>query len=65
MLFNTSNFSWDSSVGIATGYGLLGLKVGVRIPVELRFFFSPRRPERFWGTSSLLSNGYRELFPRG
>jgi len=25
----------------------------------------PPRPDRLWGTSSLLSNGYRRLFPWG
>jgi hypothetical protein len=24
-----------------------------------RFFSSPQRPEKFWGPSSLISNGYR------
>jgi hypothetical protein len=30
-----------------------------------RFFSSPLRPDRFWGTPSLLSNGHRGFFPRG
>jgi hypothetical protein len=51
-----------SVVGIATGYGLDG-GVGVRIPVGSRIFFSPSRPDRFWGSHNLLSNGYRGLFP--
>jgi hypothetical protein len=29
----------DSSVGIATGYGLDGREVGVRVPVAARVFF--------------------------
>jgi hypothetical protein len=36
----------DSSVGIATGYGLEGRGVGVRVPVVSRLFSSPRRPEQ-------------------
>jgi len=28
------------------------------------FFFSPPRPDRFWGSPSLLSNGYRGCFSR-
>jgi hypothetical protein len=29
------------------------------------FFSSPPRPERLWGSRSLLSNGYQRLFPWG
>jgi hypothetical protein len=43
----------DSAVGIATGYGL----DGVRVPVGSRIFSSPRRPDRLWGRPNLLSNG--------
>jgi hypothetical protein len=55
----------DSSVGIATGYGLDGRGVRVRVPVGARLFSSPRRADRFWGLPSLLSNGYRGSFPGG
>jgi hypothetical protein len=48
----------DSSVGIATGYGLDDKGVGVRVPVGARIFNSPCRPDRLWGPASLLSNGY-------
>jgi hypothetical protein len=48
-----------------TGYGLDGRGVAVRAPVEARFFYSPHHPDQLWGTSSLLSNGYQGLFPRG
>jgi hypothetical protein len=53
-------WSWESSVGIATGYGL-----NDRVPVGSRIFSFPCRPDRLWGSSNLLSNGYRGLFPRG
>jgi hypothetical protein len=56
-------YSRDSAVGIATGYELEGRGVGVRVPVWARFFFSPRRSDRLWGPPSLLSSGYRRLFP--
>jgi hypothetical protein len=51
----------DSVVGTATGYGLDDRGAGVRVPVESKVFFSPRRPNRFWGPL----NGYRGFFPRG
>jgi hypothetical protein len=37
---------------------------GVRVPVGSRIFTSPYCSDRLWGTLSLLSNGYRGLFPR-
>jgi hypothetical protein len=51
----------DSSVGIATGYGLNGRDVELRVNKNLE----SSRPDLFWGTPSLLSNGHRGLFPRG
>jgi hypothetical protein len=51
--------SRDSSVGIATGYGLDDRGVGVRVPVGARFFSSPRCPDRFWSLPSFLSYGYQ------
>jgi hypothetical protein len=52
-------------VGIATGYGLDDQGVGVRVPVGARIFSSQRRPNLLWAPLSLISSGYRGLFPRG
>jgi hypothetical protein len=41
-----------------------GQGVGFRVPVGSRTSLFPRRPDRFWGPPNILSNGYRELFPR-
>jgi hypothetical protein len=46
--------SRDSSVGIATGYGLDDRGGGVRVPVGSRIFTSPYRPDRLWGPPNLL-----------
>jgi hypothetical protein len=46
----------DSSVGIATVCGLDGPS---SFPGCARFFSSPERPDRLWGTPKVLSNGYR------
>jgi hypothetical protein len=51
------------AVGIATGYGLTGQRVGVRVPVEVRIFTSPSRPDRLWGPPNLLFNEYGDSFP--
>jgi hypothetical protein len=57
--------SRDGVVGIATGYWLDDWWVGARVPIGSRIFSSPSRPDRLWGPSNLLYNGYRGLFPRG
>jgi hypothetical protein len=57
------NVSRDSSVGIATGYGL---DVGGSIPGRgNRFFATPQIPDHIWSPPSLLSDGERSLFTRG
>jgi hypothetical protein len=55
--------SRDSAVGIATGYGLEDRGVGIRVPVGSRIFFPPNRPDRLWGSPSLVSNGYCGFSP--
>jgi hypothetical protein len=49
--------------GIETGYGLDDRGVGDRVPVSSRIFNSLYRSDPLWGTTNLLSNGYRESFP--
>jgi hypothetical protein len=55
------------TIGIALGYGLddRGSRAGFPAGAG-EFFSSPPRPERLWGPSSLLSNGYQGgSFPGG
>jgi hypothetical protein len=49
-----------SAVGISTGRP----RVGFRVPVGSTIFTFPYRPYRLSDPSSLLSNGYRGIFPR-
>jgi hypothetical protein len=45
--FNAITGSRNSAVGMETGYGLNERGVGIRVPVEIIFYFPPRRPCRF------------------
>jgi hypothetical protein len=42
----------------------MGWKAWLPIPAGARFVFIPQRLGRLWGPPTLLSNGYRERFPR-
>jgi hypothetical protein len=48
----------------ATDYGVVDQGVRFRVPVRSRILFSPCRPDRFWGPTSL-SNRYQKLFSPG
>jgi hypothetical protein len=52
-------YKHGSAVSIATGYGLDRRGVEILVPVVARFFSSPHRPDRFWGSPSLQCDGYR------
>jgi hypothetical protein len=59
---NSVNAIWDTSFGIATGYGLDGRG---SIPESGKKFFStPQRPERHSGPPNPISNGYQVFSPR-
>jgi hypothetical protein len=54
--------SWNSAVGVATGYELNDQEFGVRDSVGSRIFTSAFCPYWPWGPPSLLCNGYWALF---
>jgi hypothetical protein len=53
----------DSAIGIATGYWLDDIRVGVRVPGRSRIFISPWPPDEFWGPLNILSHGHRWFLP--
>jgi hypothetical protein len=50
--------SRDSSVGIATDYGLDDRMTGVRIPTGLGIFLFGTLPDRLWGPPSPVRSRY-------
>jgi hypothetical protein len=56
--------SWDSVVGITTGYRLDDKGVGVQVPVRSKIFSPPSHPDWLWGSPSLLSNENQGLYPQ-
>jgi hypothetical protein len=63
------NWSRDSAIGIADGYGMDGLGVGFRVPVGAKFFSSSSPPDEFFGPPNYiiyvgaLTNFWLLLFP--
>jgi hypothetical protein len=56
----TTLMSWDNTVVTATGYRPDRQEVGVSVLIKA-IFFSSHCSDWFWGTPSLLSNGYQRL----
>jgi hypothetical protein len=55
-LSDTYSRSRRDSESVATGYGLGGGVVGVRVPRESRILYSSSRPDRLWGPPNLRPN---------
>jgi hypothetical protein len=58
-------FNLHSAVSMATGYELNDGGVAVRVPLEVRFSSSPRRPDRFWGPAASYPMDVGDSFPKG
>jgi hypothetical protein len=54
-----------SSVSLVSDYGLDDREIGVRSLAGAKDFSSSLCPDRHWGPTSLLYNGYRGSFPPG
>jgi hypothetical protein len=63
ILLYFSKICYNVRTGIATGYRLGSRRVGVRVPVGVRFFSSSVHTDQFCGPPCLLSSGYRGFFP--
>jgi hypothetical protein len=65
---NMAHMSSSVRAGIAQSVERLATGWPARCQFEselgANIFTSPRRPDRIWGPSSLLSKGYRRIFPR-
>jgi hypothetical protein len=60
LLTQSNVVSRDNPVGIATGYGLDGIGVGVRVSLLQMIFVSPQRPDRLQGSPRLLTSGVNQ-----
>jgi hypothetical protein len=54
-----------SAVGIATGYGMDDIWLGIRVPVGSGIFTALYRPDRLWTHAAFLPTGMGGLFPKG
>jgi hypothetical protein len=61
LTYSKKKGSLDSSVGIPMGYGVDGRRS--ISGTGKRFFSILQRPDRLWGSRSLLSNRYQGFFP--
>jgi hypothetical protein len=54
-----------STEGIAAGYGLDDVGIGVRVLTGAKIFSFPLCPDRFWNPHNHIYNGYRGFLLMG